>query len=521
MHPSSTGRGFAHKKTGTEPYIQLEKKNNGVFNFSIVISVVIISLVFLILNQNVKRQNVSLESTVNKRQPVTVSVAEPVMKDASALEVITTNSIASKEHLISKPPAIANAPKGKSFGTLAKVKHPDFISTEKNRIDTIVSESITVKKSGIDNSTFDDTKKLVLQGGNKIIDNNDTTAHASTSLPEAEKSVVPETVLPENNNPDARLPDTNTATTAALSAMMTNELMTQNEEVLNGTFLISEKGEEDANTVSLIKDSSCLSINPNDTTTTALTEVESNPLQGLIPLKELKLYVGGFYSPDKLMTTLIDVNTSSNSPDENIYNTFSSGLKFGYSLNKKWSLSTAVIYSSISCSFRSNKQFEIEHKNIDLPNEPVNTSFGVMDIPVRIKAQTGTPPPEDYTANWNIEGNLELKYISVPLECQYTIGKERLTCFVSLGVAANFIVSQKTEVTELNTGVIYHPHVDGLRSNYFNVCLGAGVRYRIWQRWSLFMEPTLRQAFTAMNTNVPVKTYPSFFGVSGGVLFHF
>lgn len=201
---------------------------------------------------------------------------------------------------------------------------------------------------------------------------------------------------------------------------------------------------------------------------------------------------------------------------------YSTGLKFGYMINKKWSLSTAVVYSAVSNSFETHKQFEIDDDEefSEIPNQLLVTSYGTVEMQVDLKKHH-VQSPEEEKFNWDIEGTQKLKYISVPLECQYTLGKNRFTGFIALGFTSHFLVSQKTTITELNTGTEYNPSIEGLKKAYFGASLGIGIQYRIWQRLSVFIEPTYRQAITSMDGNVPIKTYPSVFGVSGGLAFHF
>jgi len=612
MQPSQIVWASVEKKLDSKQYHKLQKKYGRVFNFSIGISVVVISLVFLILNQNLKKKDGvgDIENAIENNQPLTsANVATNNTKSEG------TEKTATPEHLI-KTTSSANSTK--NIGSSQLATSTATTMSNGSATNAATTNNVTYKttntntNSGITNNTASTTKpstsavnvgsatasqnsvapdvvkvnnttstSVHTENNNStaevVIEKNNVAAEPSVNA-ESEKSIEEEKNISENKahsehkrsmSSDINLPEPSIVTTDVLgstakpiteeknnsttatstennnlnaslaenASAQNNSITTteaalgsspivNNTELLNSTSSASSenKTEEAKNNTSTI-DTASVAKNMNDTAGSNATE--QNPLNGLIPVKDFKFFMDGYFSCDKLMTKLFDVSTTSGgSINESQKVDFSAGLRFGYCLTKHWSLLTGVVYSTATSYFDFNKVItssdeESEDEGERITNYNFATSFGVIDVPVTNSVYHPAAVPEYTSAQLNMEGKQKLAYVSIPLDGRFTMGKNRWSCFIDFGITTNILVSQKTEVTDLNSGVAYSPDINGLKNTYLTAGLGVGVQYRIMQRLSVFIEPTYRQGVTPINKEVPKKTYPSFFGIAGGLAVHF
>ncbi len=613
MQPSQMVWASVEKKLDNKQYNKLQKKYGRVFNFSIGISVVVISLVFLILNQNLKKKDgvSKIENAIENNQPLTtaevgtentksvgaekIATSENLFNPTSSanatnkngsnqlattttnkgnnseVATVANNNISSKPENTSRNTSISNNNSSTPKPSTSVANVGSAIASQNNVAPALVKESnstsavinsenknstteVVIKKNNLasEPSVNVESEKTIAEEKNNT-ENKTHSEHkrsmsSDINLPEptvattdvvsnTTKSVAEEknsTVLAkssENNSLNASSTENTSAqntsiTTTTTEASLGSSPIVNNTELLNSTSASSSENKTDeVKNISLTVDTAFIAKNANDTAGTNGTA--QNPLNGLIPIKDFKFFMEGYFSCDKLMTKLFDVSTTSGgSIHESQKVDFSAGLRFGYCLTKHWSLLTGVVYSTATNYFDFNKviissEEESEDEGERITNYNFATSFGVIDMPVT-NSVIHHVVPEDYSsAQLNVEGKQKLTYISIPLEARFTMEKNRWSCFIDFGITTNMLVSQKTEVTELNTGVAYSPDINGLKKAYLTAGLGVGVQYRIVQRLSVFIEPTYRQGITPMNKEVPKKTYPSFFGIAGGLAVHF
>ncbi len=299
------------------------------------------------------------------------------------------------------------------------------------------------------------------------------------------------------------------------------------DESLNSSIKIPETKTENNKTIVSKSDSTVDTAKPDVSPLTVKGADTAKTSAPLLPIKDFKFFVGALYSVDKVMTGLINVNSNNNSLNETQNYSYSTGVRFGYKFANNWSIYSNFLYTQTSKSF-SYYQATLEHDDDDHDSnvtKELATSYGVLDFPTNYieKHPAGGQHPhhDGDTLIIDIKGVQKLSYLTIPIACQYQIAKNRLSGIFSLGFSSTILLSQSAEISYANMDTKYSTKINGLRDAYFNGTIGIGVQYRIFNRLSVFIQPTFSQAFTSMNTNTPYKTYPSSLSGSGGINFHF
>ena len=397
MQPSKAVWTNIDKNLDTKQYNKLQKKYGLVFNFSIGISVLVISLVFLILNQNIKKADIDKGNPANVTNPV-IGSADKIEKNAEIPTTIqnenngtsstnktaensnsslveknknvsqhnsTNNTVTNSENLNTNSSSRNNVTENKTTSAsitknnleaVNNVSEGAFDSKQTNVVSSVSTASENkdvnsstenvktevVLKSSVDNASEKSEAEIKANSENKTVAENEkqnvtsenitseTTVKAidngvtngsETKTGAEEKNNLPATSTTENNDVTTSVennlshnPNPNTISGATETSLTNEPIVKNNEDVLNSASANStENKTEEVKNNSQNNDTSSVSKASNDTTSSANSTSENNPLNGLIPLKEFEFYAAVFYSPNKVMTTLIDVNTSSNS----------------------------------------------------------------------------------------------------------------------------------------------------------------------------------------------------------------
>ena len=300
-------------------------------------------------------------------------------------------------------------------------------------------------------------------------------------------------------------------------------------EVLNSSVKLEENKPEQLEIVKV--DSVQTELKPEVSPLGTLKVDTAAAAASLLPIEDYKFFVGLIYSPEKVFT-LIDMNSKSSALNENQNYTYSTGIRFGYKLANRWTVFTNIVYSSTYTSFNYNKSTVVEQQEEEhlvpavYPTQVnLSTSYGEISFPTYYAPNTYQGEDgEDHgrdTLILSVTATQKLKYLSVPLACQYQFGKNRLIGMVSIGFSTNVLLSQQADITYNNTGALYSTSISGLRTYNFKGLIAIGVQYRIFNRFSVFAQPTFSQAITSINKNTTYKTYPSSISGSVGLNFHF
>lgn len=273
-----------------------------------------------------------------------------------------------------------------------------------------------------------------------------------------------------------------------------------------------------------------------------------------------------FYSPDYAVNRT--TGTSDATQKETSYS-WSSGLKLGYSLSSRWSISAGVNYSSYSKSetfssvyVTSDSAFKEMHEDDhdhdwdhghgggggggwggghggggggggggqgggggngggpghDGCHYVVHTSCGDIDLGDVPPQATGDEESGD-TLGIQTEVASTVEFINVPLTIRYNLRSKRLMYFVEAGASISFI---RNSTANIKIGSYSEDNaVSGLTNFNYSALVNIGAEFNLYKHLSLFVMPNFRYSLTPINDSGSEKSYPFFIGGNIGATIHF
>lgn len=226
-----------------------------------------------------------------------------------------------------------------------------------------------------------------------------------------------------------------------------------------------------------------------------------------------RFYAGFFYSPTIPFSRLRDDDHHYGNPDSREFErresgsySYSFGFSIGYGLNRKWSLQTGIIFSTLRMHVEPEKIYA-ERDNGGMVKYPINTSSGKGYI---LPSFRNNPSIGDSLFSRNTKHTLQ--YTTIPLAIQYRLSsRRRLSANLRAGLSANLLSRGKisTEVKSGNESELEKTHeIHGLKPVYFNALTGISVNYNLYKNLALTFSPVFNFAIDPINKNLPVKSYP-------------
>ena len=237
--------------------------------------------------------------------------------------------------------------------------------------------------------------------------------------------------------------------------------------------------------------------------------------------KEVKLsrfFLSTFYSPD-IVWYHLEEDLPGNQPEtaseikKSERHEFSSttGLLFGYILNKHWSLQSGLTFSNTNITVEPKTIYAQSDNNGNIKYR-VNISSGYGYILPSFQNAPVIGDSLKVTAATH-----KLRYVGIPVAIKYSAKKGKLNFETTAGVTVNFLTKGKLE-TEVQKGpnneVDILNNIQGLKSTYISVLTGAGAEYKLTKKLLVTLMPTARFALTPINKGAVVKTFPNSFGLS-------
>ncbi len=530
--------------------IKLQKRLKHLVTYSIVSSVFILSLLpalYFYTHQNNKeaikrKSSAKIVNAVDASNITTQSVSSA--NSEHSIASLMPSSIAKNSGEITENNGIA-ANKNSTQSVSPLISKAQSINVEGPKTET-------AKSNSLNNNILKPKEELLTQ-------NNEEKSVATLRLKEQSTNVEESknkksNSISENNNVitkevvpyiSSAIPESNNNDNQNVKPLIENQLTSSNSTVNNIPLepakqnpLIDESLNSSPKMEELKSDNNQNSTNLKFDSVTTVSKLEVSPLSvtkvdttkantPLLPIEDYRFFVGGIYAPEKVMTTLINVNANNSSLNETQNSSYSTGVRFGYRFNNNWSICSNVLYSKTSKSF-SYYQFTLENDDDDHDsnlNKDLATSYGIISFPSNYveKHPYGGQHPhhEGDTLIIDIKGLQKLTYLTIPISCQYQINKNRVSGLFSLGFTSSILLSQSAEISYINLDEKYATKIKGIQDIYFNGTIGIGVQYRIFNRFSVFIQPTFSQAFTSMNKNTSYRTYPSSISGTTGINFHF
>ena len=511
--------------------IKLQKRLKHLITYSIISSVIILSLLpalYFYTHQN-KNEAIKSETTANA-----VTITDGTTPSANSQHSIISKNSSEKTEKIG---IVVNNKPAQSFATLNKVEEPKSEIAKSNSVNKNILKSNEEVPSQNNEVKNVGTLRLNEQPSNVEESNNKRANSISENNNFITKEIVPtiSNSISESNNKEyqnvnPKIENPLTSSNSAVNNVPLEQIMqnTLIDESLNSSSKPQElKSENQQNSVSL-KPDSVAAVSKLEVSPLTIAKVDTTKsTTPLLPIEDYKFFIGGIYSPEKVMTNLINVNANNSTLNETQNSSYSTGVRFGYKFNPNWSICSNILYSQTSKSF-SYYQFTLENDDDDHysnVNKDLATSYGVISFPTNYveKHPYGGQHPhhEGDTLIIDVKGVQKLTYLTIPISCQYQINKNRFSGIFSLGFSSSILLSQSAEISYVNSDEKYATKINGIQSLYFNAIVGVGVQYRILNRVSLFVQPTFSQAFTSMNKNTPYRTYPSSISGTTGINFHF
>lgn len=268
---------------------------------------------------------------------------------------------------------------------------------------------------------------------------------------------------------------------------------------------------------------------------------------------------GAYYSPDYAVNRT--TGTSSAESRSSGYS-WTGGVRVGYDLSKRFSISSGASYSSYSNSesfssiyvtsdsaYKERHEddhehgFEHEHHHEGGggwgggghgqgggqggdgggPGQGgchyvLHTSCGDLDLSDLPPGATGNEESGD-TMKVSTEVTSSVEFINVPLKVRYNFRMRKLVYFIEAGASMSFI---RNSAAQISIGSYSENNaVSGLTNFNYSALLNLGVEYRFYRGIGIFLEPHVRYSLTPINDSGAEKSYPYFIGGNVGLSIHF
>ena len=215
--------------------------------------------------------------------------------------------------------------------------------------------------------------------------------------------------------------------------------------------------------------------------------------------------------------------------------TYEFGLNLNFGLSKKWSFSSGLLYRKSEFDLKNEVNFKFK----DFKRRPgteerdfaivVNTGVGATHIEARAIPEPDTKINDQEKINIDIVSNRTTEYISVPLSAQYNFDASDWRFGLEAGILANFLIKSDLNVSSIN---ISHPklrpgHLNrprqnftGVKNNTIDGVLGFDLAYKLSDKWSLSLSPTIIFDLTNKYRIPQVDSDSYSVGIKTGFMYH-
>ncbi len=371
-----------------------------------------------------------------------------------------------------------------------------------------------------------------------IEEKSSSTPPENPSVIVSEKNSIKESIS-ENNIPKENLNKSDITNSNPIQSENTvvENTVSKQESADSATTLAENKQPENASTAAEI----------------APTSASASLIKKMLSHLSAEMYFSPDYVNNRYKTNYTYTGSASKNPDD--YSdqkpefSYSTGIRLGYDMGKKWSVVSGISYSSYSqnavyntISVISDSIYKEEHvdhghgnggghngggHNHEPPNSNndhhyvIHTPHGDIDLHNEPPRDFGCPEPQNGDAlNIKTEISQTIQFIYVPLLVRYHFGKNKLSYFVEGGGAMNIVSKDKINVY-VNDAFQETNNLDGLKQFNYSLLLGTGIQYNFYKGLSTFIQPSFRYTITPMNQNNPIYSYPYYIGIGTGFSIHF
>jgi hypothetical protein len=255
-----------------------------------------------------------------------------------------------------------------------------------------------------------------------------------------------------------------------------------------------------------------------------ITDISNNVTVIMLKKKESKpskFSITTFFSPDIAWYRLQDDKVGNQSDNANELekeekHEFSStyGALVDYKIGKRWGLHSGFTLANTNITV-APKTIYAQQDNAGSVKYRINTSSGYGYLLPNFITN-----PAIGDSLYAFTSTHSLQYIGIPLAVCYNITKGKFKVNVIGGVSVNILTRAKLETTVekgFNNSIETIDNIQGLKKIYFSGLAGVGIDYKLNNKTSLTVAPTMRFALNSINKDAPVKSYPMSFGFTVGL----
>jgi hypothetical protein len=202
---------------------------------------------------------------------------------------------------------------------------------------------------------------------------------------------------------------------------------------------------------------------------------------------------------------------------ENHEGAYTLGLNITRQFNK-WNIVSGLQYSAMKIGIASQEIYASRKSNGDIAYKYV-TSSGYLYVDSKF---SNAPAVGDSIQSE--EATHRLQIFSVPAMLGYTIEKGKFSIIPSAGVAANFIADARLKTALKNAGNSQNlsaNKLSGMHHFYFDFVANVALSFKVTDKWSVSVIPSMRYAITPVTKNNDVKTFPYNVGLGAGISYRF
>lgn len=196
------------------------------------------------------------------------------------------------------------------------------------------------------------------------------------------------------------------------------------------------------------------------------------------------------------------------------------GITASFQFKKNWSVESGFIYLNSSKEINPQKIYAVRVPSSDISYKYI-TSSGYTYINPAFNESAAVGDSLDTGS-----GQLDTKYLSVPIFIKFKIKKNKFSLEPGGGLATNFLVSTQvqTEIEDSSTHQRFFLNkTEGIKRLYWELIFENNFSYEINANWSINFRPAFKYAVTplAKTKNNIIITYPYIFIAGLGVSLRF
>jgi hypothetical protein len=238
-----------------------------------------------------------------------------------------------------------------------------------------------------------------------------------------------------------------------------------------------------------------------------------------------KFSISAFFSPNFMVGYKFKTSSSWDNQIENTIKTgekqnfsYTVGAKAEYNLSSRFAISAGIAYQVYSFTSKPGIIYAQKQSGGDV-GYYLTTSSGVVECP----SYYGTPNIGD---SIRMSAASTRTYLEIPVRLKYNfVNKKKLKLYFIAGADANICLAEKTTMDWQDfwneSGVANINETEGSERVYMSCYLGIGVNFKICNNLSLYLEPGMHRAITALDNDIsPVVAYPQLFSATAGLTYH-